>query len=73
MSVPVDAPGTDPLEVFRAWRAEAEGSLPEPDAVALATASGDGAPSVRFVLMRGITDEGVRLYTNYRSHKGADL
>lgn len=73
MTVPEDAPGTDPLEAFAAWREGVASAMPEPDAVALATASPDGAPSVRFVLMRGITPVGVRFFTNYRSRKGGEL
>lgn len=68
-----DAPGADPLEVFARWRAESEGLVADPDAVALATATTDGRPSVRYVLMKGITDRGVRFYTNYASRKGAEL
>jgi pyridoxamine 5'-phosphate oxidase len=67
-----DAPGPDPLEVFARWRAEIEGT-PDADAIALATATRDGRPSVRYVLMKGVTDRGVRFFTNYRSRKGAEL
>ncbi len=68
-----DAPGTDPLERFAAWRREADGVLGDADAIALATATPDGRPSVRMVLMRGITDAGVRFFTNYESRKGTEL
>jgi pyridoxamine 5'-phosphate oxidase len=67
------APGVDPMEVFARWRAEAEGAVHDPDAIALATATRDGRPSVRLVLLRGIGSEGVRFFTNYESRKGAEL
>jgi pyridoxamine 5'-phosphate oxidase len=68
-----DAPGADPLSVFARWRREADGVLGDADAIALATATPDGRPSVRMVLMRGITDAGVRFFTNYESRKGTEL
>lgn len=62
-----------PLDQVRAWLGEAEAAgLPEPGAMALATASTDGAPHCRFVLLRGI-DEGLCFFTNRASAKGADL
>lgn len=71
MSPAPDAPGTDPLEVFARWRGEAEGV--DADAVTLATATAEGRPSARMVLLRGISDVGVRFFTNYDSRKGAEL
>jgi pyridoxamine 5'-phosphate oxidase len=68
-----DAPGTDPLEVFSTWRSAVDGVLADADAIALATATFDGRPSVRMVLLRGITDVGVRFFTNYDSRKGTEL
>jgi pyridoxamine 5'-phosphate oxidase len=68
-----DAPGADPLEVFARWRGEAAGVVADPDALALATATPDGRPSVRLVLLRGITPTAIRFFTNYRSRKGAEL
>ena len=64
----------EPLEKVRAWfeEAEAEG-LFEPDAMALATASPDGMPSVRIVLLKGIDSRGLRFFTNYGSRKGREL
>lgn len=70
-----DAPtGNSPLEQVRAWYelARAEG-VPEPEAGALATATPDGRPSVRMVLVRGIDDRGVAFYTNRESRKGREL
>jgi pyridoxamine 5'-phosphate oxidase len=65
---------SEPLQLVRAWYEEAVAAgLPEPTAMALATASADGAPSVRFVLHKGIEDDGVRFFTNYESRKGREL
>jgi pyridoxamine 5'-phosphate oxidase len=72
---PVDVADLDaePLRQLSAWLADARGAgEPMPDAMCLATASADGAPSARFVLMRGL-DEGVVFFTNYRSDKARDL
>ena len=65
---------TDPLALVRGWYDEAVAAgLPEPNATALATATPDGTPSVRFVLLKGIDDDGVRFFTNYESRKGREL
>jgi pyridoxamine 5'-phosphate oxidase len=65
---------TAPLARVRDWIAEATSAgVPEPDAAALSTASPDGRPSVRFVLVRGIDERGARFYTNYGSRKGREL
>jgi len=74
--MPID-PSTldaDPLGQLRAWMAEAaENEEPMPDAMALATATADGAPSVRMVLLRGIEADGLRFFTNRSSRKGREL
>jgi pyridoxamine 5'-phosphate oxidase len=64
----------DPLERFREWyeQAVAAGVL-EPEAMALATSTPAGAPSVRFVLLKGVDERGVAFYTNYESRKGREL
>jgi pyridoxamine 5'-phosphate oxidase len=65
---------TDPLEQLAHWYEHAVAAgLPEPEAMALATATPDGAPSVRFVLLKGIDGRGVEFYTNYESRKGREL
>ena len=65
---------TDPLARTREWIAEATtAGVPEPDAAALSTASPDGRPSVRFVLVRGVDERGLRFFTNYGSRKGREL
>jgi pyridoxamine 5'-phosphate oxidase len=70
----VSGPGGSPLELVREWYGEAVAAgLPEPSAMALATATPDGAPSVRFVLLKGIDDTGVQFFTNYESRKGRQL
>ena len=64
----------DPLLRVRDWIAEATSAgVPEPDAAALSTASPDGRPSVRFVLVRGVDERGLRFFTNYGSRKGGEL
>jgi pyridoxamine 5'-phosphate oxidase len=64
-----------PLQRAAAWLDEARRAEPEkdPDAMALATVGADGAPSVRFVLCRGIDARGLRFFTNYESRKGVEL
>ena len=63
-----------PLETLAAWLAEAErAGVGEPSAMALATVSAAGAPSVRFVLCRGIDARGVRFFTDYGSRKAEEL
>jgi pyridoxamine 5'-phosphate oxidase len=65
---------TDPLAQLAHWYEHAVAAgLPEPEAMALATATPDGAPSVRFVLLKGIDARGVEFYTNYESRKGREL
>src|SRR5918998_212432 len=59
---------SDPLEQFRAWFAEGG-----TDAVALATASKEGMPSVRMVLLKGADERGFVFFTNYESRKGREL
>ena len=64
----------DPLAQFQGWLDEAlRAELLEPYAMQLATASASGRPSVRTVLLRGASPEGLTFYTNFESHKGRDL
>jgi len=63
----------DPLEQFRVWFAGAADVLEVPDAVALATATPDGAPSVRMVLLKGFDERGLAFYSHYTSRKGREL
>ena len=64
----------DPLTLFREWLAEAiAAELPEPYAMTLATATADGVPSARIVLLRLADESGFTFYSNYTSRKGAEL
>jgi pyridoxamine 5'-phosphate oxidase len=63
-----DDAGDDPMEAFRRWYADAG-----TDAVALATASADGAPAARMVLLKGADERGFVFFTNAASPKARDL
>lgn len=64
----------DPMTMFGRWMKAAEASEPnDPSAVALATATRDGIPSVRMVLMKGVDKHGFAFYTNAESQKGMEL
>ena len=64
----------NPLNQFMAWLARAlEARISEPYAMTLATASAQGRPHARTVLLRGATEQGFDFYTNYDSQKGLDL
>jgi pyridoxamine 5'-phosphate oxidase len=64
----------NPLDLVGEWYGEAVAAgLPEPSAMALATATPDGEPSVRFLLVKGIDPDGVQFFTNYESRKGREL
>jgi pyridoxamine 5'-phosphate oxidase len=59
----------DPLRQFERWAAGGGGA----ELMALATATPDGAPSVRMVLLKGATAEGLTFFTSYSSRKGLEL
>jgi pyridoxamine 5'-phosphate oxidase len=64
----------DPIALFRLWLKDAEATEPnDPNAVALATATADGAPSVRMVLMKRLDERGFAFFTNAESRKGREL
>jgi pyridoxamine 5'-phosphate oxidase len=64
----------DPLQQFRRWFSEAEqAGLKAPQAMALATATIDGAPSVRMVLLKGADERGFVFFTGYVSRKAREL
>ncbi len=64
----------DPILQFGTWLAHAAAAgVREPNAMTLATAGADGAPSARVVLLRGVDARGFTWYTNRRSLKGRDL
>ena len=65
---------TDPLAFFDLWMTDAKASeLNDPNAMSLATATPDGIPSVRIVLLKRWTPEGFSFYTNGESRKGGEL
>jgi len=69
-----DSPTDDPFGLFQAWLEEAEEKeINDPNAVALATADGQGRPSVRMVLLKGFDESGFTFYTNLESRKGEQL
>jgi len=64
-----DDVAVDPLEQFRRWFAEADAD----NRMALATASPDGSPSVRMVLLKAADEQGFVFFTGYESRKGGEL
>ena len=69
-----DSAGNDPIQLFRDWFSAAiESGLRLPEAVTLATASADGRPSARIVLLKGIDTGGFVFYTNYASRKAHEI
>jgi pyridoxamine 5'-phosphate oxidase len=74
MDVWLESIGEDPLAALAAWLQEARSAgLHEPEAAALATATPDGRPSGRMVLVRGILERDLRFYTNHESRKADEL
>ena len=70
----LDSLDPDPWGTLAAWLREARAAdLHEPEAAALATATADGRPSVRMVLVRGVDERDLRIYTNHESRKGGEL
>ena len=64
----------NPLELFNFWFEEAKKSeINDPNAVALATSNNESMPSVRMVLLKGLSPEGFVFYTNLNSKKSGDL
>jgi pyridoxamine 5'-phosphate oxidase len=67
-------PGDDPLALFGRWFEEARArDVFQPEAMVVASATPDGAPSARMVLMKGFDERGIAFFTNYGSRKGAEL
>lgn len=67
-------PQGDPFQLFDTWFADAKESEPnDPNAMALATATPDAAPSVRMVLLKGRDSRGFVFYTNAQSRKGEEI
>lgn len=67
------AAAADPVEQFRRWFEEAREAERQPDAMALATATTDGRPSVRMVLVKTVDERGLTFGTNFESRKGREL
>jgi len=66
--------GSDPLALFDRWYREArDAGLYLPESMALATATTDGRPSVRQVLLKAFDERGFVFYTNYESRKGEEI
>ncbi len=76
MDHPVAMPGAippDPISFVHAWLDEARAAVAEPHAMTLATATAEGAPSARVVLLRGLDERGFAFFTNRTSRKGEEL
>lgn len=72
--IPEAAADRDPIELFDDWfRAARESGLLLPESMAVATATPDGAPSVRMLLLKGVDERGFVFYTNYGSRKAREL
>jgi pyridoxamine 5'-phosphate oxidase len=63
----------DPIALVREWLEEARAAVREPHAMTLATATPDGVPSARVVLLRGIDERGLVFFTNRASRKGDEM
>jgi pyridoxamine 5'-phosphate oxidase len=63
----------DPIVALESWLREAERGSARPDAMTLATATRDGLPSARVVLLRGLDEHGLTFFTNRMSRKGREL
>ncbi len=69
-----DTYAASPFEQFDAWMKEAEkAEINDPNAMVLATATPDGAPSLRAVLLKGVDPRGFVFYTNKTSRKGDEI
>jgi pyridoxamine 5'-phosphate oxidase len=65
---------TNPMRQFDKWFNEAINyKVHEPNAMTLATATHDGRPSARIVLLKGFSEDGFKFYTNYLSRKGKEI
>lgn len=68
-------PSKDPIKLFEVWfnLAKESGTVYEPNAFCICTASKDGQPSARMVLLKGFGDDGFRFFTHYTSQKGKNI
>ncbi|HKK46060.1 MAG TPA: pyridoxamine 5'-phosphate oxidase [Balneolaceae bacterium] len=64
----------DPIDQFKSWFEQAlSADMLDPNAMTLSTATSDGIPSSRIVLLKGVDEQGFRFYSNYLSRKGKEL
>lgn len=68
-------PTNNPTKLFEAWfnMAKESGTIYEPNAFCICTASKDGQPSARMVLLKGYGEDGFRFFTHYSSQKGQNI
>jgi len=72
--LPDARPGENPLSLFTTWYEAAErAGIYLPESAALGTASPDGMPAVRMILLKGFDERGFCFYSNYESRKGREL
>jgi pyridoxamine 5'-phosphate oxidase len=72
--IPVLAAADDPIVFFQRWLADARAAgIYLPESMTVATASADGGPAARMMLLKGVDDRGFVFFTNYESRKGAEL
>jgi len=72
--LPDARPGDDPIALFHDWFAAAQrAGLLLPEAMTLATATPEGVPAARLVLLKGVSAQGFTFFTNYESRKGQEL
>jgi pyridoxamine 5'-phosphate oxidase len=65
---------TDPIALFREWfEAARDAGVQFPETMTLATATNEGAPSARMVLLKGVDESGFVFFTGYESRKGREL
>lgn len=70
----IDQVNKDPLKQFALWYSDYEAAKPkDPNAFSLATASKDGQPHSRVLLLKGVDQGGFEFYSNYESDKGKEL
>ncbi len=66
--------GSDPITLFREWfDAAKRAGIYLPESMSVATATPEGRPSARMMLLKGVSERGFEFYTNYDSRKGSEL
>lgn len=70
----IEHTSADPISQFEIWFDEAQkAEVPEPNAMTLSTASPDGRPAARIVLIKEVNEKGFLFFTNYESRKGHEI